>query len=110
METGPEIFDIKQWIHLLFTLLNGSATRIQCIPQAVTEEIDAQNRQDDEQAGEEPQPGSRFNVLIGPIQHIAPRSSWRLHTQAQETDIRLCQDGICDAECSRHHNGGDTVW
>ena len=67
----------------------ATAAGIKRIAQAITNKVDSQNGEQDQGAGEKPQPGSGLQVAIGSIQHISPGGGCTLHTQPQKTDICL---------------------
>src|SRR5262245_64868760 len=75
--------------------------RIERIPQSITEEIDAQNGDENSQPREsrEPPGGRDVDAAIG--EHSAPRRSGRLDAEPQERERRF------DHDHARHVEGGD---
>src|SRR5262245_48396592 len=75
--------------------------RIERIPQSITEEIDAQNGDENRQPREsrEPPGGRDVDAAIG--EHSAPRRGGRLDAEPQERERRF------DHDHARHVEGGD---
>ena len=69
---------------------------VEGVAQAVTEQVDAENDEDDKQAGEDPHPpGAADQEGLRLLHHVAPGRSRLLHAQAQEGNICLGQNGAC---------------
>src|SRR5688572_7815308 len=81
-----------------FHLRASRTAWIQCITQTVTDKIDTQYCQQDQQAGEEPQPRCALNILDRTVEHIAPARGWGLNTQAQKAHIGFAQDRARDTQ------------
>src|SRR5687767_6377146 len=71
---------------------------IEHLPDAVTEQIEPENRQEDHRARCDDEPRRDLQILETRLDHRSPR--WRrwLDTEAQEAQARFCGDGEADPE------------
>src|SRR5207247_7934851 len=89
--------------------------RIPRVPKRSTEEVEAQDRQADRQAGEDREPRRLLHEgAAGARQHQAPRRRRRLGADAEEGERRLDQDRVAepdrgDDQDRRRHVGQDVA-
>src|SRR6266478_3157522 len=89
--------------------------RIPRVPKRITEEVEAQHRQADRQAGEDREPRRLLHEgPAGARQHQAPRGRRRLGPDPQERQGRLDQDRVAepdrgDDQDRRRHVGQDVA-
>src|SRR5690606_4346780 len=72
--------------------------RVQRVPQPFAQQVDAQHRQQNRDAGKGGQPPRVENVLPALGDHGAPRGLGRLHAQAEKAERRLHQNDPRDAQ------------
>src|SRR6478609_9822772 len=78
----------------------GSAVRphVESVPEAVTEQVEGQSRDDEEQAREEHQPPGHVVVDGRPIQQAAPRGGLLRDAEAEVRERRLEDDRLRDQQ------------
>src|SRR5262245_63780019 len=73
--------------------------RIPRVPQRITEEVEAQYRNTDRQAGEDREPGRLLHEgAAGAAQHQAPRGGRRLGAHAEEGQCRLDEGRVAEPD------------
>src|SRR6185437_12388269 len=90
---------------------SGAAqARIQRVAERVAQQVRAEDGQADREAGEQHEPRRLLRVLRGgDREHAAPRRIRLRHTQAQERQSGLDQDGAAELRGAEHDEGADGV-
>src|SRR5690606_906733 len=83
--------------------------RVQRVPQPFAQQVDAQHRQQNRDAGKGGQPPRAENVLPALGNHGAPRGLGRLHAQAEKAERRLHQNDPRDAQRGHHDDRRERV-
>src|SRR5579859_5480413 len=83
--------------------------RVQCLTQAVAQQLEPENGHENHCPGRHHQPGRSFEVLETHLDHCSPRRCRRLYAHAEETQASLRDDGETHAERRVHNNRTDDI-
>src|ERR1700690_750772 len=83
--------------------------RIEFVPQKVSEDVEANHRNADGEAGEDNHPGRRVDLRSVQADHRAPGGGGRLHTEAEERQRGFEQDEPADAQTACHKDQRERV-
>ena len=86
-----------------------SLLRFKDFAQDFAQVVEADDGQQDQQAGERRQIGSSFNVSLGVAEHAAPGCRGRADAQTEKAERRFHQDGVGNVHGCRHNDGGHDV-
>src|SRR5439155_10802847 len=83
--------------------------RVQSVSQPVPQKVHAQDRDEDEEAGEPHQPRRQSGELTALVQQVAPRRGGRLHAEPEEGKAGLGDDRAGHEQPARYHEWTDRV-
>src|SRR5206468_5092939 len=79
------------------------------VPEPVAEEVEAEHRQEDRDAGKRRDPPRRQEMLPALHEHVAPARQGRLGAEAEIREARLDQDRLAERQAALDDDDRDRV-